>query len=447
MRAAIYTRISKDHEGRRLGVQRQRQDCEQKAKTLGWKIAGTYEDNDRSASNGKRRPEYERLLEDIEARAIDAVVCWDLDRLHRRPLELEHFIDLADRHAVALASVGGDVDLATDNGRMFARIKGAVARAESERNAARQRRQKQQRAESGAPPSGRRAFGYSKDGTEIVEDEAEEIRKAAAAVLAGASIHSVERDLNARGVKTSTGAAWRNMEVRKILKNPRYAALRTYKGDIIGPGSWPEIIDEDTFYALRAVLNSPDRQKPGPPRRYLLSGVARCAVCDGRLFGVSGTYRCESRRHISRASTPVDDFIEQVIIERLSRPDTAELFARDDRSDEIARLREEEMALRARLDGLSEAFAAGEIDRRQLVAGTKRINTRLEQLSSDLATAVNVPGIADVVTADDVAAVWGALDIDRKRAILDVLMAIKVNPPGPGSRTFRPETVEIEWRE
>src|SRR3712207_8163804 len=47
---------------------------------------------------------------------LGAVVAWDLDRLHRRPVELEHFIDLADRHRLALATVGGDADLSTDNG-------------------------------------------------------------------------------------------------------------------------------------------------------------------------------------------------------------------------------------------------------------------------------------------------------------------------------------------
>ena len=55
------------------------------------------------------------------------MVVWELDRLYRRPMELEYFVDLADDKHVALASIGGDADLSTDNGRLFARIKGAVA--------------------------------------------------------------------------------------------------------------------------------------------------------------------------------------------------------------------------------------------------------------------------------------------------------------------------------
>ena len=45
---------------------------------------------------------------------LGAVVVWDLDRLHRRPIELETFMALADEKHLALATVSGDVDLSTD---------------------------------------------------------------------------------------------------------------------------------------------------------------------------------------------------------------------------------------------------------------------------------------------------------------------------------------------
>jgi site-specific DNA recombinase len=450
-RAGIYVRISSDPEGKRLGVTRQLEDCEKKAAAMGWEVGAVFEDNDKSASNG-RRPKYERMLADLEAKKIDAVIVWDLDRLTRRPIELEHFMDLADRRSIALASVGGDVDLATDNGRLFARIKGAVSRAEIERKSARQTRANLQRAEAGAPDSsGRRCFGYSPDGTEIVEHEAAEIRKAADAIVAGATVRGIARDLNDRGVMTSTGAIWRNTELRRMLKNPRYAALRVYQGQVIGAGSWPPIIDEDTHYAVLAVLAQPERHKAGPPRRYLLSGLAHCGVCDARLFGVTekvrGTlYRCSTRKHVGRRAEEIDNFVESVIIARLSRTDAAELFAREDKSDQVAALRKDETGIRSRLDGLAEAFASGEIDRMQLRKGTERLRAKLEQVTDDLAATVSAPAVAELVAVGDVEAAWGALDLDRKRAVIDTLMAIKVHPVGRGGRRFNPSTVEIRWK-
>ena len=53
---------------------------------------------------------------------------YDLDRLHRQPRDLERFFDICDRAGIKdLASVAGDVDLASSDGRLMARIMGAVA--------------------------------------------------------------------------------------------------------------------------------------------------------------------------------------------------------------------------------------------------------------------------------------------------------------------------------
>ncbi len=120
------------------------------ARKSGW-VTTEYMDNDTSASNGKTRPDYQRMLADIRDGRIDAVVAWDLDRLYRQPRELEDLIDLADQKHLALATVGGEADLSTDNGRLFARIKGAVAKSETDRKSARQKRADQQRAEAGTP--------------------------------------------------------------------------------------------------------------------------------------------------------------------------------------------------------------------------------------------------------------------------------------------------------
>ncbi len=67
VRAGIYTRISWDPDGQRAGVERQRLDCEALCADRGWDIAQYFEDNDRSAYSGKRRPSYERMLRDRRA--------------------------------------------------------------------------------------------------------------------------------------------------------------------------------------------------------------------------------------------------------------------------------------------------------------------------------------------------------------------------------------------
>lgn len=135
----IYARISQD-DGSALGVARQIQDFTAEAERRGWPVPEVFSDNDVSGTRSKARPQYERLLSGIEAGAIDAVIVFDIDRLTRTPSELEHFINLANLHGVALASVGGEIDLATPQGRLTARIKGSVARHEGEQMSRRLKR-------------------------------------------------------------------------------------------------------------------------------------------------------------------------------------------------------------------------------------------------------------------------------------------------------------------
>src|SRR5438094_659504 len=95
--AAIYARISEDRAGEMLGIKRQLEDCEKQAALKGWPVADRYCDDDVSAYSGKRRPEYRRMLADIAAGRIDAVLVWHQDRLHRHPKELEEFFETCDR--------------------------------------------------------------------------------------------------------------------------------------------------------------------------------------------------------------------------------------------------------------------------------------------------------------------------------------------------------------
>jgi DNA invertase Pin-like site-specific DNA recombinase len=77
MQAAVYLRISEDRSGEGLGVARQRKDCLKLCSEKGWEPV-EYVDNDVSASNGKSRPAYKRMLAGIENGAVGAVVNWDL---------------------------------------------------------------------------------------------------------------------------------------------------------------------------------------------------------------------------------------------------------------------------------------------------------------------------------------------------------------------------------
>ena len=94
------------------------------------------------------------MVQDYEVGLLDAIVVYDLGRLTRQPRELEDWIDRAESRGLLLVTANGDADLATDGGRMYARIKASVARGEVERESARQSHAQLQRAQQGRPPRG-----------------------------------------------------------------------------------------------------------------------------------------------------------------------------------------------------------------------------------------------------------------------------------------------------
>src|SRR3954451_9470579 len=200
VRAAIYTRISRDAEGEGLGVQRQRDDCRALCARRGWAVVGEYTDNDVSAYSGRRRPEYQRLLSDVRGGLIDVVVAWAPERLHRSPRELEDFLELIESAGIGVETIkAGAWDVATSHGRLVARMLGAVSRAESERMGERIRRAHQQAKDAGywrGPiPFGMRPSDQP-GAPEPEPETAGIVEKIFQRVTRGDSLSQIARDLN-----------------------------------------------------------------------------------------------------------------------------------------------------------------------------------------------------------------------------------------------------------
>lgn len=136
---AIYTRISQDREETGDAVARQEALCRSKVEQLGWSDPIEVYDEGASSALARTRPVFEKLLKDVEAGKVSGICAYHLDRLTRTPLEIERIITLADEHKLKLATVSGDIDLASDTGRVMARVIGAFARGEVERKSARQK--------------------------------------------------------------------------------------------------------------------------------------------------------------------------------------------------------------------------------------------------------------------------------------------------------------------
>ncbi|MBA2507373.1 MAG: recombinase family protein [Nocardioidaceae bacterium] len=464
-RAALYARISSD-DGSALGVGRQIADCQKLAAEKGWTIVEAFVDNDVSASNGKARPEYDRLLAALTDGRADALVVWDIDRLTRTPRELEDVVDLADKHGVALASVGGEVDLATPQGRLTARLKGNVARHEVEQQSRRLKRKFQERAEAGKP-HGKVAYGYRRHavhddqgrvvGSVELLDEAQAavVREVARRLLAREPVRRIVAELNTRGVPTPRGNDWDGTMLRQVMLRQRNASRRVHRGEVIGKGDWPPLLDEDTFDRLHAMLTDPSRRTTrGNEVKHLLSGIAKCGIdgCGGTMrvtnARMNGTkhaptsYNCRKCNRVRRKKVDVDELVEAVLVARLERPDGPDLLAGDPAALRDASERVE--ALQARLDLAADNYAEGKITGEQMTRITAKLRPQLDDSRARLRAAAPSPDL-ERFAAGDVQAAWTTADIEVKRAVITMLVEITITPAGSGGR-FAPETVQIEWK-
>jgi len=464
MRAAVYTRISADPEGKALGVARQREDCEALAARLGYDVVRVFEENDVSASTSstKARPQYDEMMAGAKASRYEAILAYSNSRLTRRPREVEDLIELHNRYGTRLHTVvSGDDDLSTADGRMVARIKASVDAAEAERTAERARRAKDQAANEGRHRGGPRPFGWEKDGMTLVPAEAEVIVQAAREILAGRTLAAVARELNEEGHVTSTGKPFSYSGLRDMLCRPRNAGLVSHGRsdsrdiEIVGRGQWPAILDEDTWRAVRDVLTDPSRRmQRGRERKWLGSGLYRCGLCGGPMrvapyksaSGRRWLYRCTTSAHLSVSQPLADEVVIGTVHAILGRPDLGPWLQGGQGEDEGVPLRAERERLRARLANFEADYAAGDITGRQLAAATARVQAELDAVDASLSHLADAGALASLASAPDPIAAWEAAPLDAQRAIVDALMTVTVEPVGRGRANTGPERVKVVAR-
>jgi DNA invertase Pin-like site-specific DNA recombinase len=442
-------------------VDRQIADCRDLAERKGWTVVELYEDNDLSAYSGKRRPAYERMLADIKAGQLDAVLAWHLDRLHRQPKELETFIEVCGAASLALATVTGEVDLSTSDGLFTARIQGAVARKSSDDMSRRIRRKHEELAHAGKiAGGGSRPYGYKDDRKRIEPAEARVIREATTRVLAGESLRSVCADFDARRIPTATGGTWKIQTLRRILLSARISGQREYHGEIVAPGEWKAIITPAETLRLRAMFNDPSRRQSRTPRRYLLTGLVRCGLCGVPLIARP---RADDRRCYVCATGPgyagcgkirvvadqLEDLITEAAIRSLDNPELAETLAHPEHAtDDDAALLAETAADEALLQELAHAYAQRAFTLPEWLTARTEIEARITAAKKRLSFHDGRSALDGYVgNAKALRAKWGSLPIDRRRAVIAALIdRVVIGPGRRGLNRFDPARATPVWK-
>lgn len=348
--AGIYCRISLARDGDTTKTADQERICRQLCERLGWDVHDVYCDNSKSAwQHNRKRKDWDRMLADVEAGVLGALVVYHGDRLVRQPWDLEMLLKLARGKGIRLASPTGTRNLDNDEDQFVLSIEAAMARRESanlsRRQKARYVRDRRNGKIMAQGPGGRR-FGFCSNGvtpypadrcemeTRREVSELDVIREAARRVLAGEAANRIEADLVRRGWETPAGKLIQHGALKRWLVNPRYAGLMP---DGEQKAAWPAALERQEWERVRFVLEQRAAAYPrggGNGPRHLLSGIARCGAdgCGRRMMVAhissrgyrSVLYGCDKRHggcgKVWRNLAHLDAYVSARVIARLGNP-------------------------------------------------------------------------------------------------------------------------------
>jgi site-specific DNA recombinase len=294
-----------------------------------------------------------------------------------------------------------------------------------------------------------RCFGFRSNGT-LDLPEAEILSEVARRYLAGESLHSLVRDLNARGVRTSAGNPFRKESLKRLLLSDRLA----------GP-----ILTDREFADITTRLREPsERTTPvtdtSKGRRYLLTGgLARCGLCGAALIAQPSNsgrraYVCPRPSlggcgKIRIAAEGLEDAITKKALARLASPYTRRQLAPTEA--ELAAVPARLADARTALDEMNRELS----DRRLPVSEQRSLRKRIdktlrtiEELSLVQTQGKRAAALLEV-TPETLADWWDTASIDARHELISIVLDhIDVNRRTlpRGSNAYDSRRVKPFWR-
>lgn len=240
--AALYLRVSTDDQTRNYGLDVQRQRCTAMATVKGWQLAGEYTDEGVSGTKSAAdRPGLARLMEDVRAGTIDAVIVLALDRLGRKTRLVLELVEEFVAAGAVLVSCKESLDTSSPQGQFVLTMFAALAQLDRDMIVQRTTDGRNARGGLDGEKGGAIPYGYAR--TEgrltVVERQAETVRYILHHRDAGKSYHQIARELNAQGVPGPKGGQWHGRSVKIVCDH-----CAIYAGGLRGASAecWPALI-------------------------------------------------------------------------------------------------------------------------------------------------------------------------------------------------------------
>ena len=323
-KVAIYIRLSKEDVDRGYdeseSIKNQRTLLTEYVQKLGWKyqLIDTYIDQGFTGTNFNR-PDFQRMIRDIENGKINMVVTKDLSRLGRDYIETGEYIEKwFPENNVRYVSVTDGIDtFESSNGNNdIAPFKSILNDMYSKDLSKKIRTALHTMQKQGKWVGGKTPLGYIKDSNDknkliIYEPEAQIVRTIFNMASSGKQVGTIRDYLNNSHIPTANKSRynketfWENKTVKNILKNKAYIGTTvqnkrsriSYKNRKIRPNSeekWiiventhEPIIDKKVFDAVQKMVIVQNYNRNEKKNMFLLDGLLFCYECKHKI-GVRG---------------------------------------------------------------------------------------------------------------------------------------------------------------
>ena len=240
---------------------------------------------ERGKSGGNtNRPEYKRLVKDIEAGKIDAVVVKKLDRLSRSLLDFEQLMVMMQSNNVEFISLRENFDTTMAMGKAMLRVALVFAQLEREQTAERIKDVFAYRAEQGLYNGGVRPFGYDSISSELVPHKLE--RKVVEflfdSFLEFKSTTIVAQKCFEMGFRDRDSKLMDKRKIHKILKRPIYKGYVKWNDNLF-KGIHQPLVTETKWEKAQEIFAENATVSPRCKIKGLLKGFLICGKCNNYL--------------------------------------------------------------------------------------------------------------------------------------------------------------------
>jgi DNA invertase Pin-like site-specific DNA recombinase len=288
VRAAIYCRKSSE-EGLGLSfnsLHAQRESCLNYVRSQaheGWIALDDHYDDPGFSGGTLERPALQRLLRDIEAGRVDAVVCYRLDRLTRALTDFVRLVEIFEKKDISLVSITEHFNTATSLGRLNLHMILSFAQYERELAGERIRDKFLASRKRGLWMGGHPPLGYDVSDRKLMINpgEAELVKQVFRRFLQVGSATQLAQELKAAGHRTKRGKPFDKGVLYKLLHNRTYVGEVEHKGTAYA-GQHEAIVDRGTWDRVHTILAENARRRASRTR------ATTPALLKGLIFGPDG---------------------------------------------------------------------------------------------------------------------------------------------------------------